>query len=50
MILLFDLLNETKVTDVAKLLKARVKVKIFSIGYCKYEQKKYIISFNTSVG
>ena len=45
-----NLLCETKVTGVTKLLKARVKIGSFSIGYCKYEQKKYIISYKTSLG
>ena len=37
-------------TDVTKLLKSRVKIKSFSVGYCKHEQKKYIISYKTSLG
>ena len=37
-------------TGVTKILKAHVKIKSFSVGYCKYEQKKYIVSYKTSVG
>ena len=45
-----NLLYETKVTGVTKLFKSYVKAKSFSMGYCKHEQKKYIISYKTSVG
>ena len=44
-----NLLNETKVIDVTKLLKSHVKTRSFCIGYCKHEQKKYIIIYKTSV-
>ena len=43
-------LHEAKVTDATKLLKALVKIRSFSMGYCKHEQKKYIVSCKTSVG
>ena len=48
--MIHNLLYETKVTGVTKLLKAHVKIRSFSVGYCKYEQKKYIVSYKTSVG
>ena len=35
---------------VTKLLKSHVKTRSFSIGYRKRKQKKYIISYKTSVG
>ena len=37
-------------TDLTKLLKAHVKIRTFSVGYCKHEQKEYIVSYKTSVG
>ena len=48
--MIHNLLHETKVTDVTELLKAHVKIRSFSMGYCKHEQKKYIVSYKTSVG
>ena len=45
-----NLLNETKVIDVTKLLKSHVKTRSFCIGYCKHEQKKYVIIYKTSIG
>ena len=45
-----NLLYETKVIGVIKLFKSYVKTKSFSMGHCKHEQKKYIISYETSVG
>ena len=45
-----NLLYETKAIGVTKLFKSYVKTKIFSMGYCKHEQKKYIIRYKTSVG
>ena len=48
--MIHNLLYETKVTGVTKLLKAHVKIRSFSMGYCKHEQKKYIVSCKTSVG
>ena len=45
-----NLLYETKVIGVTKLFKSYVKTKSFSMGYCKHEQKKYIISYKTSLG
>ena len=44
------LLYKTKVTGVTKLLKAQVKIRTFSVGCGKHEQKKYIVSHKTSVG
>ena len=44
------LLSETKVIGVTKLFKLCVKTNSFSMGYCKHEQKKYIISYKTSLG
>ena len=35
-----NLLYETKVIDVNKHLKSHVKTRIFSMGYCKRDQKK----------
>ena len=43
-----NLLYETKVTCVTKCLKAHVKIIRFTVGYCKHEQKKYIVSCKTS--
>ena len=43
-------LYETNVIGVTKLLKSHVKTRSFSMRYCKYEQKKYNISYKTSVG
>ena len=43
-----NLLYETKVTGVTKLLKAHVNIRNFSMGYCKNEQRKYIVSQKTS--
>ena len=37
-------------TGVTKLLKSRVKIKSFSVGYCKHELKKYILRHKTSLG
>ena len=39
-----------KVRGVTKLLKARVKIRSSPMGYCKHEQKKYIISYKTTLG
>ena len=47
--MIHNLLYETKVTGVTKRLKAHVKIRSFSVCYCKYEQKKYIVSYKTSV-
>ena len=44
-----NLLYEIKVTGATKLLKAHVKIRSVSMGYCKHEQKKYV-SCKTSVG
>ena len=44
--MIHDLLNETKVRGVTEILNAHV----FSMGYCKHEQKKCIVSYKTSVG
>ena len=46
--MIHNLLYETKVIDVTKLLKSHVKTRSFSMG--KHEQKKYIINYKTSVG
>ena len=48
--MIHNLLYETKVTGVNKLLKVHVKIRRFSMGYCKDEQKKYIVSYKTSSG
>ena len=45
-----NLLHETKVTRVTKLLKSLIETRSFSMGYSKHERKKYIISYKTSVG
>ena len=50
MIMTHNLLYETKLTGAVKLLKAHVKIRNFYMGYSKYEQKKYIVSYKTSVG
>ena len=47
--IIHDLLYETKMIGVTKLLKSHVKTKSFSMGYYKYNQKKYIISYRTTV-
>ena len=44
--MIHNLSYETKVTGVTRLLKAHVKIR----SYCKQEQKKYIVSYKTSVG
>ena len=41
--MIHNLLNETKVTGVTKLLKAHVKFRSFFMGYCKQEQRKYLL-------
>ena len=46
--MIHNLLSETKVTCVTKYLKAHVKIIRFTVGYCKHEQKKYIVSCKTS--
>ena len=43
-------LHEAKMTDATKLLKALVKIRSFSMCYCKHEQKKYVVSYKTSEG
>ena len=43
------MLCETNVASVTKPLKAHVKIKSFSMGYCKREQKKFI-NYKTSLG
>ena len=48
--MIHNLSYETKVTGVTRLLKAHVKIRSFSMGYCKQEQKKYIVSYKTSGG
>ena len=48
--MIHNLLHETKVIGVTKLLKSHVKTRSFAMGYCTHEQKKYIISCKTSVG
>ena len=48
--MIHNLLYETKVIGVTKLLKSNVKTKSFCMGYSKHKQKKYIISYKTSVG
>ena len=48
--MIHNLLYETKVISVTKPLKSNVKTKSFSMGYSNHEQKKYIISYKTSVG
>ena len=48
--MIHNILYEAKVTGVTKLLKAHVKIESFSMGYCKHEQKKYIVCYKTSVG
>ena len=48
--LIHNLLYETKVIDVTKLLKVHVKNRSFSMGCCKHDQKKYIISQKTTLG
>ena len=48
--MIHNLLYETKVIGVTKLLKSHVMTRGFSMGYCKHEQKKYIISYKTSAG
>ena len=48
--MIHNLLYETKVTVVTNFLKAHVKIRSFSMGYCKHGQKKFIISYKTSVG
>ena len=42
-------LYQRKVNSVIKLFKAPVKIRNFSIGYCKYDQKKYY-QLTTSAG
>ena len=44
-----NVLYKTKVIGVTKSLKSNVKTRSFSMGYYKQEQKKYIISYKTSV-
>ena len=44
-----NVLYKTKVIGVTKRLKSNVKTWSFSMGYYKQEQKKYIISYKTSV-
>ena len=44
-----NVLYETNVTGVTKLLKAHVKIWSFSMGYCKREQKKFV-NYKTCVG
>ena len=48
--MIHNLLYETKVTGVTNLLKPLVKIRSFSMGYRKHEQKKYIVRYKTSVG
>ena len=48
--MMHNLLYEKKVTGATKLLKAHDKIGSFSMGHCKHEQKKYIVSYKTSVG
>ena len=48
--MIHNLLYETKAIGVTILLKSHVKTGSFSMGYCKHEQKKYIISYKASVG
>ena len=48
--MIHNLIYQTKVTGVTKCLKAHVKIRSFSMGYSKYEHKKYIISYKTSLG
>ena len=47
--MIYNVLYETNVTGLTKLLKAHVKIRSFSMGYCKREQKKFV-SYKTSVG
>ena len=47
--MMHNILCEANVTGVTKLLKAHVKIKSFSMGCCKREQKKFI-NYKTSVG
>ena len=39
-----NVLNETNVTGVTKILKAHVKVRSFCMGYCKREQKNLLVT------
>ena len=47
--MIHNLLHETKVTGVTELLKPHVKIRSFSMVYCKHEQKNYIVCYKTSV-
>ena len=47
--MIYNVLYETNVTGLTKLLKAHVKIRSFSMVYCKREQKKFV-SYKTSVG
>ena len=42
--MIHNLLYETRVTSVIKLLKADVKVRSFSMGHDKHEQREYIVT------
>ena len=39
-----NVLHETNMTGVTKLLKAHVKIRSFSMGYCKREQKHLLVT------
>ena len=48
--MIYNVLYETNMIGLTKLLKAHVKIrKSFSMGYCKREQRKFV-SYKTSVG
>ena len=48
--MIHNLLYETKVIGVIKILKSHVQTESFSMGFSKHEQEKHIIIYKTNVG